>query len=88
MLLKKSSTGDIITSMLNLRASKFWEMLLVLLNKTLFLLHLRKLKKNHIGQEEQGNIVNIDEDRPRRGARRGGARGRGGRKPETTRTDE
>ena len=48
----------------------------------------KKTKKDHIGQEEQGNIVNIDEDRPRRGARRGGARGRGGRRPETTRTDE
>ena len=51
----------------------------------------KKTKKDHIGQEE-GNFINIEEDRPRRGARRGGARGRGGerggRRPETTRTDE
>jgi len=59
-------------------------------NKTLFQSLLRKLKKTILAVKNKVHVIISDEDRPRRGgARRGGARGRGGRRTERTeRTDE
>jgi hypothetical protein len=63
---------------------------LVLLNKTSFLLLSKRPRKTIWAVKNKVILMILDEDRPRRGgARRGGARGRGGRRTERTeRTDE
>lgn len=60
---------------------------LVLLNKMLFQLPSKRPRKIIWVKKKTVLQFKLDEERPRRGARRGGARGRGGRRP-AERTEE